>query len=210
MTSSYWLTAMLLGYLFGCLQFSYILARTLKKVDIRTIGNGNAGASNTTITLGWKMGVLVGALDILKAIVSLQIIKVMYRDFLNPKQLTFLLLLNGLFVILGHNFPFFMGFKGGKGTASLIGMLVILDYRIALLGILTILLVTLITDYIALGAIALVLMVVGASVFFQYSPGSIGIATTIASMSIYKHLPNLKRIQQGQETGLRSSFKRKS
>jgi glycerol-3-phosphate acyltransferase PlsY len=66
---------LLIGYFMGCLQWSYILTKGIKKVDIRTMGLGNAGASNTVSVFGWKMGVAVGLLDILKAIISLFIIR---------------------------------------------------------------------------------------------------------------------------------------
>lgn len=197
-----------IGYAFGCLQFSYIIGKTLKKVDIRSLGNGNAGASNTVTTFGWKYGVAVGILDILKAVFSLLIIKILYGGAITNDQLTFLLYLNGLFVIIGHNFPFFMGFKGGKGTASLIGMLFVIDLRIGLLGALTILIVTLVTDYIALGTICLVTGFVASTFYFGYSQGSIVIAIIIAVMSIYKHIPNIKNIRKGTEKGLRRTIKK--
>ncbi len=203
------LTTIAIGYGFGCLQFSYILGRVFKKVDIRSLGNGNAGASNTVTTLGWKYGAAVGILDIVKAVISLQVIKTLFSGNTSIRELSFLLFLNGLFVILGHNHPFFMNFKGGKGTASLIGMLLILDYRIALLGLLTILLVTVVTDYIALGAICLVLIMVGSSIYFRYSMGSISVASIIAAMSIYNHIPNISRIRKGHERGLRGSLRKK-
>ena len=141
----------LLGYIFGCLQWSYILGKIIKKKDIRSLGVGNAGASNTVTVFGWKMGVVVGILDISKAIISIIIIRYILKstDMLS-------IYLNGTSVILGHNYPFFMGFKGGKGTASTVGMLLAINYKLGLLGILVILLVTLFTDYIALGTMALV------------------------------------------------------
>ncbi|GAB6087887.1 glycerol-3-phosphate acyltransferase [Alkaliphilus crotonatoxidans] len=209
MELNYLFITMVIGYGFGCLQFSYLLGKALKGIDIRLLGNGNAGASNTVIVLGWRFGVIVGLLDILKAVASLMVIKGMFYPITSLRGLSFLLFLNGLFVIIGHNYPFYMGFKGGKGTASLIGMLLILDYRMALLGLLTILVVTALTDYIALGTICLVLMVVALSIYFRYSTGSIGIASAIAAMSIYKHLPNIERIKKGRETGLRGSLKKK-
>ena len=70
-----YLIVIIIGYLFGCLQWSYILSMIIKKQDIRTLGAGNAGASNMVVSFGWKIGVLVAFLDIFKAIMSIFIIK---------------------------------------------------------------------------------------------------------------------------------------
>ena len=199
----------MLGYLFGCFQASYILGKLLKKVDIRTLGNGNAGASNTVVVLGWKYGVAVAIIDIGKAILSVIVIKLLFKNLLSPEQTPFFLYLNGLSVILGHNYPFYMGFKGGKGTASLIGMLSAIDHRIAIIGIAAIVAITLATDYIALGTISLVILFVASTFFFGYSKGCIIIAFILASLSIYKHRQNIVNIIQKKEIGLRSTMKKK-
>ncbi|KAB3531315.1 glycerol-3-phosphate acyltransferase [Alkaliphilus pronyensis] len=202
---TYFITAAI-GYFFGCFQSSYLLTKAIKKVDIRSLGNGNAGASNTVVSLGWKYGIIVGILDILKAILSLYLIKYCYNEGIilqDNLQLASLLYLNGLFVILGHNYPFYMGFKGGKGTAPLVGMLLAIDFTIAIVCILSIIIVTVVTNYIALGTISLVIVFVIMSIYLDYSAFSIAIAIIIALMSIYKHIPNIKSIKKGKEIGLR-------
>ena len=195
----------LIGYIFGCLQWSYILGKIIKKKDIRTLGGGNAGASNTVTVFGWKMGVLVGILDIAKAIISIIII----RYILKSSDI-FSLYLNGTSVILGHNYPFFMGFKGGKGTASTGGMLFAINLKLGLLGLLVILAITLFTDYIALGTMALVTFFVIATIYLGYGPACILLALFIALLSAYKHIPNMKKIISKSENGLRSTIKNKS
>jgi glycerol-3-phosphate acyltransferase PlsY len=197
----------LIGYLMGCLQWSYILSKALRKVDIRTLGGGNAGASNTVTVFGWKMGVAVGLLDIVKAIISLLIIRYLFKvSFLENNMLN--LYLNGTAVILGHNYPFFMGFRGGKGTASTLGMLFGIDYRIGIIGFLIILIVTLTSDYIALGTISLVVFFILATIYFNFGTACILLAIFIAIQSIYKHIPNLKNIKVKQESKI-SDFLRK-
>lgn len=161
-----YIIVLIIGYLFGCFQASYIIGKLFKKVDIRTLGNGNAGASNTVVAFGWKYGVVVGLLDIVKAILSIMLVKFILSNILSYGHTPFLLYLNGLSVILGHNYPFYMGFKGGKGTASLIGMLSAIDYRIAIIGIAAIVAITLATDYIALGTISLVILFAASTFFF--------------------------------------------
>mgnify|MGYP001086474350 CR=1 FL=1 len=204
-----YITVIIIGYLLGCLQWSYILGKTFKKVDIRTLGNYNAGASNTVISLGWKWGVLVAILDIGKAIISIILIKYLLKNLLLISNSDPYLYLNGFSVILGHNYPFYMRFKGGKGTASLIGMLAAIDIKMALIGIFTIITITLITDYIALGTISLVIMFVGTTIFFKFSTGSIYIAILIALLSIYNHIPNIIRIIEKKETGLRKTMNKR-
>lgn len=204
-----YLVVILIGYLFGCLQWSYILSKIFLKVDIRTLGGGNAGASNTVISIGWKWGVLVAILDILKAIISILIIKYLFKvSFLGEN--TFLLYLNGVFVILGHDFPFFMGFKGGKGAAALLGMLIGLDYRLGLLGFLVIFLVTIFTDYIALGTLCLNLFLVLSAIFLESGINSIVVSLVIMIIGFYLHIPNIKSIRGKEEKGLREAFRKKA
>ena len=202
-----YILSILIGYLIGCFQSSYILGRLIKKIDIRSVGTGNAGASNAVISLGWKFGALIAILDIGKAILSLFIVRMIFKGDVSQIQLSFLLFLNGLFVIIGHNHPFYMNFRGGKGTASLIGMMLALDWRIAIIGILCIVLITLITDYIALGAIGLVLGLVVSTIYFKYGINSIAVSMIICSMGIYRHIPNIHNILKGTETGLRKTMK---
>lgn len=198
----------IIGYLLGCFQTSYFIGKIFKNVDIRDLGNGNAGASNTTLTLGWKYGIFVAIMDILKAIISIIIVTYFFEDQISNSFLLFLKYLNGFFVIMGHNYPFYLGFKGGKGTASLIGMLLAIDFRLGLMGILSIVIVTLITDYIAIGTIALVLSFTFGTIYFQYDRGCIIVALVITVLSIYKHLPNIRRIIAGTEKGLRGALKK--
>lgn len=195
-----------IGYLFGCIQTSYFTGKIFKKVDIRNLGNGNAGASNTTVALGWKYGILVGIVDILKAIFSILIIKYFFGNQVSNSFLYFLLFLNGFFVILGHDYPFFLDFKGGKGTAPLVGMLLAIDIRLGLIGILSILIITIITDYIALGTIGLLFSFVCGIIFLKYNMGAIVVALAITLLSIYKHIPNIRNIIAGTENGLRKAI----
>ncbi len=203
-----YLIVMIIGYLFGCLQWSYFLSKTIFKTDIRTLGGGNAGASNTVVSLGWKWGVLVAILDILKAIISIGIIKYLFKLYYLEENI-FLLYLNGLFVILGHDFPFFMGFKGGKGTASVLGMLIGLDYRLGAVGFLVIFFVTIFTDYIALGTLSLAAFFIIGTIYLKYGYGSIIVSIIIALLSLYLHIPNIKAIIKNEERGLRHALKRK-
>lgn len=198
----------IIGYFFGCIQTSYLIGRIFKNVDIRSLGNGNAGASNTTVSLGWKYGIAVAIIDILKAVFSILIIKYLYHSQVSNSFLIFLLYLNGFFVILGHDYPFYLNFKGGKGTASLIGMLLIIDIRLGLIGILSIALITIITDYISVGTLGLLFFFILSTIIFKYNIGCIIVAIAITTLSTYKHLPNINNIIAGTEPGLRKALNR--
>lgn len=195
-----------MGYLLGSIQTSYLLGKILKKGDIRDYGYGNAGASNTAVSFGFKYGVIVAIADILKAVLSIMFIRYLFSTAPNTRYFAFLMYLNCIFIILGHNFPFYMKFKGGKGTASLIGALIVLDIKLAVIGILAIVIVTLITKYIAIGTMSLVSSFVIATIYYNYSIYCIAIAVLIALMSLIKHLPNIKRIINGTETKLQESL----
>lgn len=199
-----YLAVILLGYLFGCMQWSYIFTKIIKKKDIRVLGVGNAGASNMVISFGWEIGFAVGILDILKAFLSLFVLKHIF-NLTDPTSLY----LNGAGVILGHNYPFFMGFKGGKGTASTVGMMFGIDYRFGILGFLIILGVSLATNYIVIGTMSVMSFLIIATIYLKFGTFPIIIAIFIALQSVYKHLPNIKRIVNKTETKVRSALKSK-
>ncbi|SKC73743.1 glycerol-3-phosphate acyltransferase [Maledivibacter halophilus] len=195
--------ASLIGYSLGNFQTSYILGRLFRKIDIRNLGNGNAGASNATKTLGWKYGIIIALLDILKAVLAVIMVRRLFPD--SP----IFLFTAGFSTMLGHIYPIILGFRGGKGTASLIGMLISIDYRIGLILIFLLVSITIITDYIALATIVVVSILPVLTYLFGYSINSILICIFIALLSIYKHLPNIKNIINKREPGLRETINKK-
>ena len=197
----------IIGYLFGCLQFSYFFSLFIKRVDIRTIGVGNAGASNIAQTIGIKAGIAVGILDILEAFISVLIIKSLFSNlFLEVGYLP--LYLNGAFVVIGHNYPFFMNFRGGKGTASTVGFMMGLDLRLGILTIVTVFLVTLVTDYIVIGTMSMLVILSLYTIFFHPSIWTLLIVFLLVIQSLYKHRINFARIRKREENGLRGTLKK--
>lgn len=197
------LVAAISGYFLGCFQTAFVLSQFVGKFDIRDKGNNNAGASNVTIVMGWKYGILTAFIDIIKAVVAVLVIK-----WLFPNS-DYLYFISGFFAIIGHIFPFYLKFKGGKGTASIIGMALAIDFKIAAILILTIIIVTILTDYIAIGTLAIVIIWPIAKYIAGYSVAGVCMLCIIAAISIYKHLANYKRILNKEETGLRSLFQKK-
>jgi len=146
------ISSLLLGYLFGCFQTSYFIANRVSKKDIREMGSGNAGASNVTSELGWIFGVLTGVIDVLKAFIPVKLVLVLFP---NAYQETELMVLAGTGAIIGHIFPFFLDFRGGKGIACYIGMLLAINWQFGVITIFALMLVTFITDFVAIGSLLL-------------------------------------------------------
>ena len=204
MEFKYYLFASIIGYLFGCIQTAYILIRIARKEDIRTLGTANAGASNVTAVAGWKLGIITAAIDILKGTAAVYIVSLFF-----PKSIE-LLYVTGAFVILGHIFPAYLKFKGGKGTAALIGSMLAINIKIALILVITLVIITIITDYIALGSISMFTMLPAVTYIYNYKLICMLVGFFLLSICIYKHLINLKRIFKKEELGLRAVIKRKS
>lgn len=187
------------GYLLGCSSMAYYVSRW-KKVNLSTNGSGNLGASNTTILLGWRMGILVALHDIFKGAAAVLLAKWLLPD------LTYAPVAAGCACVMGHMYPFYLKGKGGKGFASYMGMLLALDWRLGLALIGISLLVTFLSDYIVVGTLTTV--VVGPVwIGFTQSWVSALIMLAVTAVIFYKHRENLHRILHGSEVGLRSTLK---
>lgn len=196
MITSYTL-CILIGYLLGSLSPSYLIAR-LKHVDLRSGGSGNLGASNTMLMLGWYAGVLVALFDIGKAVCAVLLAKLLFPSAALAGTLA------GVAAVLGHIFPFYLHFHGGKGFASYFGVVLGLNWKFALALALAVLILTLVTDYIVVGTMTTVVSFPLYYVFLQ-SFVAAGILCVASLVIIYKHRANLVRIYRGTEIGLRSA-----
>ncbi len=193
-----YIAVIVLGYFVGCSNMALYLSK-LKKVDLRAAGSGNLGASNATILMGWKAGILVGAHDIGKAWLAVALAKLLMPDLAYAGAAA------GVACVLGHIFPFYTGFKGGKGFASYLGMTIGLNWRLALVIMALVVIVTLITDYIVAGTTLTIVCVPTYLGWVEHS-WSIPLILLIATLVIlYKHRMNYVRIFKGTEIGLRSA-----
>jgi acyl phosphate:glycerol-3-phosphate acyltransferase len=194
--------------MFGCIHGSQLVGK-YKKIDIKKSGVKNAGASNTTILLGWKYGILVALIDIFKG--TLAVLLMLY--LLNEKGITgdtqiLLVYVTAMAVILGHNFPITMKFSGGKGTASLVGILLAIDWKIALIGIGILVIFTFATDYLVIGVLMMYIsFLVTTYYFFGIEP--MMIVVFLSALSVLKHIENYKRIIAKEERRLSSMFPKK-
>lgn len=198
-----YLTASLIGYLFGCFQTAYIIGRLKQNIDIRLHGSNNAGASNVTRVLGWKYGIITAILDILKGTAAVLIVGEIFPS--HPS----LLFTAGAFVVIGHIYPVFLGFRGGKGTASLIGISLAINIKIAIIIVLALVIITVITDYIALGSLAMYTLFPILALFYQYQFSCILIVSLLCLVGYYKHIINIRRMLAREEVGLRQVAQKK-
>ena len=199
-------SSLLIGYLFGCFQTSYFISKLVSKKDIREMGSGNAGASNVTSELGWKYGILTGVLDVLKAFIPTQLVLYIFPETFQQLDI---MVLAGTGAVLGHIYPFFLDFRGGKGVACYIGMLLAIDWQIGIAVIIGLILLTIITDYVSIGSISLYIIIpVLAYTSNDYSIIVIRCTMVLLIVGMIKHWINVKRIMNGTETGLRSVFKK--
>lgn len=190
----------MIAYLMGSSNLAFYIAK-LRGKDLRGAGSGNYGASNATILLGWRIGVAVGIHDIGKAILAVLLAQYFFPGLPNIGAVA------GAACVLGHIFPFYLCFKGGKGFASFIGMTIALNWKLAILVILAVLIVTVITDYIVVGTVTTVVSVpIGMGVLtHSILPPLIILIATAAIL--WKHRENYTRIRNRQEIGLRSAIR---
>lgn len=203
------LLIMLIGYLFGNIQSAFLIGKFVRKVDIRTLGHGNAGASNALMTFGFKTGLLVAIIDILKGMASILLVKSLFIIGLDQAGAP-LLYLNGLLVLLGHIFPFYMNFKGGKGTAPLLGVLLGLNPIYGFISGGLLIFVGLTSDYIVKGTLAVTVYFVFLTLFQNLGWIPLIISLVIALMSISLHRENYRRLASGSEPRVSYALKRKN
>ncbi len=189
----------LIGYLLGSLNLAVLLAKR-RGVYLRAGGSGNPGASNTVTLMGWKAGALVAIHDIFKAFLAVWLCRRLFP------ALPYVGVIAGVCSVLGHIFPFYLHFRGGKGFASYLGMALALDWKFALAIGLVIIIVVLISDYIVAGTMATVVSFpIYNAIRQQYVTALLLAAATL--LIIWKHRENLVRICKGTEIGVRSAGK---
>ena len=179
--------AILIGYLIGCFNLALIISK-IKNVDLRNTGTKNLGASNTFITFEKGLGVLVGACDIFKCTLVVLLARLLFPD------IDYLPYIAGVACVIGHMFPFYLNFKGGKGFASFLGMSLGIHWKYFIVIGICIILITLITKYIVLATMA---TVISYPVFVAFDTNNWIIVTMVALLSgiiIIKHYKNLIRI----------------
>lgn len=197
------LACLLLGYLLGSLSPSFVIGK-LRGYDVRRSGSGNAGASNTVILVGKAAGFVVALLDILKAAAAWWLCAALFPEL----QLAGIL--GGVAAILGHMFPVWLRFHGGKGLACLGGVILAYDWRTMLMMLVLAILIAVVTNYVAIATVSMSMIwpvYYGLRTAFWF--GALVLLIPAVPILI-KHLANFRRIRKGEELRLSFLWKRQA
>ena len=195
----HYLLSAVLGYLLGCSNMALYLSK-LHRVDVRQGGSGNLGASNVTMQLGWGAGALTAVHDIGKSVLAVVLARMLLPEAEYAAALA------GVASVLGHIFPFYLKFRGGKGFASYLGVILGLDWKFALVILILVAVVTIITDYIVAGT---TLTILASPVYLGLTAGLTAALILCAATAVilWKHRINYVRIWKGTEPGLRGAVR---
>ncbi|MCI5643609.1 glycerol-3-phosphate 1-O-acyltransferase PlsY [Peptoniphilus sp. SGI.035] len=187
-----YLIVLILSYFIGTISGSYIIGKLFLDKDIRNYGSGNAGTTNAMRVLGKKAGVLTFAIDFLKGVAVTYIIgKIFGVDFVP---------LGILGAVIGHDFPFYMSFRGGKGVATTLGALALFNFPLTLICYIVWVLGTVLTKMVSVGSILFFISIIIVYTFMsQLSIANIILIIVIALIGIIRHKENIKRIINGNE-----------
>ena len=204
------LLCLLVGYFFGAFQTAYFYGK-MHGIDIRTMGSGNAGTTNTLRVLGTKAGLIVLFGDVLKTMLAIAVMRFCILPVFNVGDAEYLYILyTAAGAILGHNFPFYMQFKGGKGIASTFGLILSFHPMFIPVGVVLFLGTFLLTHYVSLGS----LLIYAGFVIQMIIMGQLGklgaieqpmlnemyiVAFLLLVMAYWKHRENIKRLLTGTE-----------
>ena len=198
----------LVAYLIGSINFAIIFSKKFAGFDVREKGSGNAGTTNMLRSVGKGLAVLTLICDILKGIVAILVAYWIGKIATDIKP-EILIQLAGFFAIVGHTFPVYFGFKGGKGVATSLGILLLVNWQIGLICLVFALLVMVFTRMVSLGSIMAALLFPVLTIFitehYIVDGNYIIFGIAMAVFVIFNHRSNLKRIYKGEENKL--SFK---
>lgn len=201
----------ILAYLIGSISFSVIISKKMAGFDVREKGSGNAGSTNVLRTVGKKAGALTLLCDALKGVVAILIAYIVGLIFDESIDNALLVQLAGIAVIVGHTFPVFFKFKGGKGVATALGVLLITNWHIGLICLVFALVLIILTRMVSLGSIAaailfpvlIICMPPTLESAYLVKEGSYIIyAIILAIIVVYNHRSNVKRLLTGTENKL--------
>jgi acyl-phosphate glycerol 3-phosphate acyltransferase len=188
-----------IGYLFGSLNFAVIIGKLFYKTDVRQHGSGNAGATNVQRTLGSKAAAFVALGDFLKGIAAYFIAYLVGGIFEQPVLFACIC---GFAAVIGHNYPLYFHFKGGKGILTSLGLSFAIDWRAALITLAVSILIIALTRYVSLGSILGCVANVGLILLFDADPLKIWFIALLAVLAVIRHHANIKRLIKGEEAKL--------
>lgn len=200
----------IVAYLIGSINFSVILSKKMAGFDVREKGSGNAGTTNMLRSVGKKAAIITLICDILKGVVSIGI-AIIVGNIVKDLDKSLLVQIAGILVVVGHTFPIFFGFKGGKGVATSLGVILMTNWKIGLICLIFALVLMAITKMVSVGSIAAAILFPVLTIFltdtFIVTEGSNYFIYSIllAILVAFNHRENIKRILNGTENKI--SFK---
>ncbi len=198
----------IVAYLIGSINFSVILSKKMAGFDVREKGSGNAGTTNMLRSVGKKAAAITLICDILKGVVAILIAMLAGKVLANSNS-SLLVQIAGISVILGHTFPIFFKFKGGKGVATSLGVLIMSNWQIGLICLVFALILIILTKMVSVGSIAAAILYPVLTLFIPQNyivPGNYIIYSVIlAVLIVFNHRENVKRLLSGTENKI--SFK---
>ena len=210
-----YIIVLIIAYLIGSINFSIILSKKIAGFDIREKGSGNAGTTNMLRSIGKRAALLTLVCDILKGVVPV-VLAVLVGNIANhfgaELRVEYMAQIAGIATIIGHTFPLYFGFKGGKGVASSLGLVLIINWQIGLICLVFALLIMAVTRMVSLGSISAAVLFLVLTIFrigaqYYIVPGNyIIFGLILALIVIFNHRSNIKRILTGTENKL--SFKK--
>ena len=199
-----------IGYICGLLQTGYLVGK-MNHVDIRKEGSGNAGSTNALRVMGWKAGAMTFAGDVIKCLAAVLIARYLYRD---TEYVPLLAMYAGMGATLGHNFPFYLKFKGGKGIAVLAGLVLATGFVMVPIPLTAFLIAVLLTRYVSLGSLLASSMFFlevlfygqlgGFDMEFRYRMELYVLVFLLMVLAWVRHKENIKRLLAGTENSFRS------
>ena len=200
----------IIAYLIGSVNFSVIISKKMAGFDVRDKGSGNAGTTNVLRSVGKKAAALTLACDVLKGIVAI-LIAIIIGKIVKDVDKALLVQIAGLLVIVGHTFPIFFQFKGGKGIATSLGVLLFINWKIGLICLLFWLVLVILTRMVSVGSLGAAILFPVLTPFMTQEfivkdgSGYLIFSIIIAAFVMYNHRKNIQRILNGTENRL--SFK---
>ena len=197
----------LFAYFIGSVSFSVIFSKKFAGFDVREKGSNNAGATNVLRTAGTKLAILTLLCDVLKGVVAI-LLAVIAGKIWKEVNSELLKYLAGFFAILGHTFPIFFQFRGGKGVATALGVLITLNWKIGLICLIFALILIILTKMVSVGSILAAVLYPLLTIFMnEFYIGTVIVSILIALLVIFNHRENIKRLKNGTENKI--SFKKK-
>jgi len=190
-----YLITLTISYLLGSINTAYLFGKA-HGVDIRDKGSRNAGASNIKVNYGWAAGIFTGLCDMAKAIVAMKLCAHLF-----PGDELILFLAGGM-TIVGHIFPFYMQFKGGKGFASYLGMMIGIDLKLGLIIVTLTIVLSLLSNYVVVGTLIVLIIVPLYFIYIKADISIIMIMIAISALIAYKHRINIRRLIAHEEMGV--------